>query len=86
MNQISSAPEIAQACCWLEVLAMLNQAAGHNRGLRVLPWWHGTVWGRESKQILGKIPWAKDFLIDGRTQKVVISNSSGNYSNLPAFH
>jgi hypothetical protein len=41
---------------------------------------------KKSSKIRGKKCAGNDFLIDARQRKVVISNSSGNYNNLPAFH
>jgi hypothetical protein len=40
----------------------------------------------KASKIRGKITPKGDFLIDGGGQKVVISNSSGNYNKPPAFH
>ena len=43
-------------------------------------------WAEKSSKIRGKKCVRNDFLIDARRRKVVISNRSGNYNNLPAFH
>jgi hypothetical protein len=43
-------------------------------------------WAEKSSKNRGKKCVRNDFLIDARRRKVVISNRSGNYNNLPAFH
>jgi hypothetical protein len=66
-------------------------------GRRSIEVWRGTglenarvglerKWAKKSSKIRGKKYAGNDFLIDARQRKVVISNSSGNYNNLPAFH
>ena len=52
---------------------------------RVSVVWSGMGLGNQEKSG-GKNISRSDFLIDVAARKVVISNSSGNYNNLPVFH
>ena len=64
-------------------LPLFREAKGVADAVSVV--WSGTGLAKQAKSG-GKNISRNDFLIDVTGRKVVISNSSGNYNNLPVFH